>query len=255
MRIDADGRKTAHRFGRGIMRSAARLTYEQVQKAADEGSDLGLGEGHVARLYGAFRALLAARERRGTLDLDLPERKVVLDARGKVLAVVPRPRLDSHQTAPFLTAQSPASPVSRSATVCPTTGWCPTTMTVPPRSGHPAALSSAAGTVPVPASAQETVQTTPRIVTTNEPIVTTAAPRGGLLSRLRIRNRRMNATSTTVQPSTVEPAKAMPTKTTGTTPSTSKVQQAGAVEAMPVQTQTIEPRQGILGRLRARLGR
>jgi ribonuclease R len=97
MRFDGDGRKTAHRFGRGIMRSAARLTYEQVQKAADEGSDLGLAEGHVARLYGAFRALLAARGRRGTLDLDVPERKVVLDPRGKVLAVVPRPRLDSHR--------------------------------------------------------------------------------------------------------------------------------------------------------------
>ena len=37
MRIDAAGRKTAHRFGRGLMRSAARLTYEQVQAAHDAG--------------------------------------------------------------------------------------------------------------------------------------------------------------------------------------------------------------------------
>ncbi|GGG47199.1 ribonuclease R [Caldovatus sediminis] len=97
MRFDARGRKIAHRFGRGLMRSAARLTYEQVQRAADAGDDLGLPGDLLRHLYGAFGALLAARERRGTLELEVPERKVVLDARGKVLAVVPRPRLDSHR--------------------------------------------------------------------------------------------------------------------------------------------------------------
>ena len=94
MQVDAAGRKTAHRFGRGLMRSAARLTYEQVQAAQDAGDDLGLP---VPALYAAFRALLAAREARGTLDLDLPERRVVLDADGRVAAVLPRPRLDSHR--------------------------------------------------------------------------------------------------------------------------------------------------------------
>ncbi len=48
-------------------------------------------------LYGAFRALLGAREKRGTLDLDVPERKVVLDTQGRVAAVVPRARLDAHR--------------------------------------------------------------------------------------------------------------------------------------------------------------
>ncbi len=94
MRVDAGGRKTAHRFGRGLMRSAARLTYEQVQEAQDRGDDLGLP---LPALYAAFRALLAARQARGTLDLDLPERKVSLDADGQVAAIVPRPRLDSHR--------------------------------------------------------------------------------------------------------------------------------------------------------------
>jgi ribonuclease R len=80
------------------MRSAARLTYEQVQAHAEAGTDPeGLAPGHIARLYGAFRALLGARERRGTLDLDLPERRVLLDARGRVTGVIPRPRLDSHR--------------------------------------------------------------------------------------------------------------------------------------------------------------
>ncbi|HEX3350425.1 MAG TPA: ribonuclease R [Acetobacteraceae bacterium] len=94
MRVDREGRKTAQSFGRGIMRSAARLTYEQVQEAHDSGSDLGLP---IAPLYQAFRALLAARERRGTLDLDLPERKVILGEDGRVETVAPRPRLDSHR--------------------------------------------------------------------------------------------------------------------------------------------------------------
>ncbi len=134
MHVGADGRKTKHRFGRGLMRSAARTTYEQVQAAYDaqsprprphpdplpqagEGEESaagdvdakpspaggrGLGEGGppadlLKTLYAAFQALLAARIARGTLDLDLPERKVVLDAHGHVAAVTPRPRLDSHR--------------------------------------------------------------------------------------------------------------------------------------------------------------
>jgi len=98
MRFDAGGTKISHRFGRGLMRSAARLTYEQAQAAADAGTDPdGVPPGHVALLYAAFRALLAARERRGTLELDLPERRVLLDPRGRVSAIVPRARLDSHR--------------------------------------------------------------------------------------------------------------------------------------------------------------
>ena len=94
MHVDNAGRKTAHRFGRGLMRSVARLTYEQVQDAQDAGQDLGLP---LPALYSAFRALLGARQARGTLDLDLPERKVVLDDAGSVAAITPRPRLDSNR--------------------------------------------------------------------------------------------------------------------------------------------------------------
>ena len=98
MRVGEDGRKVGHRFGRGLMRSAARLTYEGVQRAHDAGVELaGLAPGQLGTLYAAFRALLAARERRGTLDLDLPERRVVLNDAGQVEAIAPRPRLDSHR--------------------------------------------------------------------------------------------------------------------------------------------------------------
>ena len=91
LRIDAQGRKTSHRFGRGLMRSAARLTYDSAQRAQDS------GDTSHAHLYAAFRALLAARIARGTLDLDLPERRIVLDSDGVVRSVAPRPRLDSHR--------------------------------------------------------------------------------------------------------------------------------------------------------------
>ncbi|MEI7713308.1 MAG: ribonuclease R [Rhodospirillales bacterium] len=87
MRIDAAGRKSGHRFGRGLMRSAARMTYESVEQQRDR----------FPHLYTAYRALIAERTRRGTLELDLPERKIVLSADGKVLSVAPRERLDSHR--------------------------------------------------------------------------------------------------------------------------------------------------------------
>jgi ribonuclease R len=95
MRIGSDGRKLSHRFGRGLMRSAARLTYEQVQEARDAGRETpGFP---LDDLYGAFGLLLAARRLRGTLDLDLPEWKVALDAEGHVTSVTKRTRLDSHR--------------------------------------------------------------------------------------------------------------------------------------------------------------
>ncbi len=97
LRIGGDGRKRGHRFGRGLMRSAARLTYEQVQAAQEAGEALGLAAGQLGTLYAAFRALLGARQLRGTLDLDLPERRVILDAAGRVQQIAPRPRLDSHR--------------------------------------------------------------------------------------------------------------------------------------------------------------
>jgi ribonuclease R len=95
MRIGSDGRKLSHRFGRGIMRSAARLTYEEVQELRETQTET--PHLPLADLYGAFRLLLEARHKRGTLDLDLPEWKVTLDAEGVITGVHRRPRLDSHR--------------------------------------------------------------------------------------------------------------------------------------------------------------
>ena len=98
--LDGAGKISGHRFLRGLMRSRARLTYEQVQDARDGRPDdvtSPLAETVIAPLYGAFEALLAARETRGTLELDIAERRIELDAGGQVTAVVPRQRLDSHR--------------------------------------------------------------------------------------------------------------------------------------------------------------
>ncbi|NVN13377.1 RNB domain-containing ribonuclease, partial [Nguyenibacter vanlangensis] len=97
LHIDAHGAKTRHRFGRGIMRSAARLTYDEAQAAIDGVQETGLPDGLIGTLFAAFRALAAARARRGTLDLDVPERTVRLDPQGRIVAIDPRPRFDSHR--------------------------------------------------------------------------------------------------------------------------------------------------------------
>ncbi|HEX7967336.1 MAG TPA: ribonuclease R [Stellaceae bacterium] len=98
--LDAEGRVHRHRFVRGLMRSAARLTYEQVQAAVDGRPNETAGplvEPVLRPLYGAYHALDRARRRRGTLDLDLPERRILLDPSGRVARIEPRDRLDSHK--------------------------------------------------------------------------------------------------------------------------------------------------------------
>ena len=69
---------------RGLMRSKARLTYEEVQAAAMAQMSRLFPPKVIEPLYGAFRLLLAARQKRGALDLTLPERKVILTDDGKV---------------------------------------------------------------------------------------------------------------------------------------------------------------------------
>jgi len=99
MIIDREGKKLRHRFMRALMRSAARLTYGQAQAARDGRPDDVTGpllDGVLAPLYGGHQALLAARIKRGTLDLDLPERRVTL-VDGKIARIEPRVRLDSHR--------------------------------------------------------------------------------------------------------------------------------------------------------------
>ncbi|WP_179378939.1 ribonuclease R [Jannaschia marina] len=100
MVIDADGAKRDHSFHRGLMTSPAALHYEEVQAAID-GNPNARTEPHLETvlkpLYAAYGALRAARARREPLDLDLPERKIVLDDDGTVTSVAFRDRLDAHR--------------------------------------------------------------------------------------------------------------------------------------------------------------
>ena len=100
MVIDADGRKRNHGFHRVIMRSAAKFHYAQVQAAVDGWPDDTTGPllaTVIDRLYAAYRALKRARDDRAPLDLDLPERKIVLTAHNTVDHVVTPERLDAHR--------------------------------------------------------------------------------------------------------------------------------------------------------------
>ena len=98
--IDKGGNLKRHEFVRGIMRSAARLTYEQVETAwtgSPDDSTAPLLDGVIVPLYGAFDALQGARIRRGTIDLELPEQRVIIGREGSVAAIEPVKRLNSHR--------------------------------------------------------------------------------------------------------------------------------------------------------------
>ena len=100
MVIGVDGRKRSHAFHRIMMRSAARLAYPQAQDAIDSRPDQVTGpllDTVLRPLYAAYRALKGARDARDPLDLDLPERKILLKPDGTVDRVVTPARLDAHR--------------------------------------------------------------------------------------------------------------------------------------------------------------
>lgn len=100
MKIAANGRKLGHSFHRIMMRSAAKLSYQQAQTALDGIADEAtapLVEPVLKPLARAYESLKIERERRSPLDLDLPERKILLHLDGTVDRVVIPPRLDTHR--------------------------------------------------------------------------------------------------------------------------------------------------------------
>jgi ribonuclease R len=100
MVLNADGVKIGHKFHRGMMRSRGSLNYGQVQAAIDGAPDAAtekLLDSVLRPLYAAYAAASKAREARQPLDLDLPERKIVLNDDGKVTSVAFRERFDAHK--------------------------------------------------------------------------------------------------------------------------------------------------------------
>jgi ribonuclease R len=123
MEIGKDGKLKSWRFTRAVVRIAANIAYEDAQadidaweqkarssraKSRGDGTEseqrpstaLGtseLTEKALIPLWDCWRALYKARENREPLELDLPERRVVLDETGRILSVAPRERLDAHK--------------------------------------------------------------------------------------------------------------------------------------------------------------
>ncbi len=99
MRFDKNGDKISHIFMRGLMRSHARLTYAQAQEAFDG------APGKMAKpvydilkdIYAAYEAVRTARNRRAPLEIEMPERKVVLDKKGRVTGIEIKDRFDAHK--------------------------------------------------------------------------------------------------------------------------------------------------------------
>ncbi|WP_114951764.1 ribonuclease R family protein [Sphingosinicella terrae] len=132
LQVAKDGQLKSWRFSRARVRIAANIAYEDAQAAIDaeerrrppsaealeeavelSSSPCSLSEADMNQmetavpselvetvlkpLWACWRALFAAREKRGPLELDLPERRVMLDETGRILSVAPRERLDAHK--------------------------------------------------------------------------------------------------------------------------------------------------------------
>jgi ribonuclease R len=100
MVIGNDGRKRSHSFHRILMRSAAKLNYAQAQAAIDGRPDDTTGpllDPILKPLYDAYTIVKRARDERDPLDLDIPERKILLKPNGTVDRVVVPERLDAHK--------------------------------------------------------------------------------------------------------------------------------------------------------------
>lgn len=100
MVFSREGRKAAHTFHRIMMKSAAKLSYQQAQAAIDGQPDDKTGpllEPILKPLWEAYRIMTIGRNRRQPLELDMPERKILLKPDGTVDRVVVPPRLDSHK--------------------------------------------------------------------------------------------------------------------------------------------------------------
>jgi ribonuclease R len=100
MVFDQTGKKRSHRFVRGLMRSAAKLSYGQAQAAVDGQPDDKTGplvEPILKPLWAAYACLARGRDARSPLDIDSPERSIALNRDGEVVSIRARERLEAHR--------------------------------------------------------------------------------------------------------------------------------------------------------------
>lgn len=109
MKFSAEGKRTSHRVGRGLMQSHWRLTYEDAQGIADGGLADHPAKSAVENLYAAFDCLLKGRAKRAPLELHLSERVVEFDDKGIAVNITKRPALASHQLIEEMMVQANAS--------------------------------------------------------------------------------------------------------------------------------------------------
>ena len=91
--ISGQGELGRYEFYPAVFRSHARLTYTQVW------ADLSSGRppAHLARLYELFKVLFGSREKRGAIDFETLETRMIFDAHGKIERIVPEARNDAHR--------------------------------------------------------------------------------------------------------------------------------------------------------------
>ena len=100
MTFDREGRKTSHRFVRGLMRCAAGVSYEQAQAAVEGRTDEATGpllEPVLKPLWAAYAVLKRGRDARSPLAIESAERSIRLSPEGEVASITPRPSLEAHR--------------------------------------------------------------------------------------------------------------------------------------------------------------
>jgi ribonuclease R len=100
MVFGGDGRKRSHRFVRGLMRSAAKLSYEEAQAAVDGSPDDRTGplmERVLSPLYAAYEVLKLGRAARSPLEIESSERRIRFGDDGQIAAITPRASLPAHK--------------------------------------------------------------------------------------------------------------------------------------------------------------
>jgi len=100
LELDSEGKKISYQIKESVIRSKAKLNYDEVQKffdSGDAGKNIKGLEEDLLKMRDLSRKLLEKRLERGSLDFDLPEVHIVLGKDGKVKDISETVRLESHR--------------------------------------------------------------------------------------------------------------------------------------------------------------
>ena len=100
MELSAAGKLTRYHFYEAVIHSHARLTYTQVGQVLETGSDPGVDKRLVPdlkRLHSLYGVLRAARDKRGAIDFETVETRIIFDQQRKIESIVPVVRNDAHK--------------------------------------------------------------------------------------------------------------------------------------------------------------